>query len=101
MPEWVQVAKKEEIPLDTGKKVTVGDKEIALFQCEGKVYAISAVCPHQGGPLDEGGIHGEICMCPWHGWEFNVKTGVCNFNDEIKIPKYEVREDRGDIYVRT
>ncbi len=99
MPEFVKVAKKSEIPDDTGKLVEVKDKTIALFRHEGKIYAIYSVCPHQGGPLEEGGITDGKVMCPWHGWEFDVKDGVCSFNDRIKQPTFKVKEDGEDIYV--
>jgi nitrite reductase (NADH) small subunit len=99
MAEFVKVAKKSEIPKDTGKLVQINGKDIALFIVEGKVYAIYSVCPHQGGPLDEGGLNEKHVMCPWHGWEFDVTTGVCTFNDAIKQPTFPVKEDGDDIYV--
>src|SRR5258708_22028778 len=99
MAEWVKVAKKSEVPDDTGKLVQAKDKDIALFKADGKVCAIFSVCPHQGGPLDEGGITDGMVTCPWHGWEFSVKTGVCGFNDKIKQPIFPVKEDGEDIYV--
>ena len=101
MPQWVKVAKKSEIPEDTGKLVQAGGKDIALFQREGKVYALYAVCPHQGGPLDEGGLEEHVVTCPWHGWQFDVRTGVCAFNDAIQQPSFKVKEEGEDIYVET
>ncbi len=100
MSEFVKVAKKSEIPDDTGKKVEVNGMEIALFKSGGKICAVHAVCPHQGGPLDEGGIHNNLVMCPWHGWEFDVQTGKCSFNEAIKIPTFEVKEEGEDVYVK-
>ena len=99
MPEFIECAKKSEIPEDTGKLVEVNDKPIPLFKIDGKVHAIYAICPHQGGPLDEGGVTDGKVMCPWHGWEFDVKTGVCSFNDTIKNMVFNVKEDGDDIYV--
>lgn len=99
MSEWVKVAKKSEIPEDTGKKVEPKGQEIALFKMNGKVCAIHAVCPHQGGPLDEGGLTESVVTCPWHGWEFNVTTGACSFNDAIHVPTFNVKEDGDDVYI--
>ena len=99
MGEFVKVAKKSDIPTDTGKLVEVNGKEIALFKVGDKVCAIYAVCPHQGGPLAEGGLDGNVVTCPWHGWEFDVTTGVCTFNDGIKQPSFKVKEEGEDIYV--
>ena len=99
MAEFVKVAKKSEIPDDTGKLVQANGKDIALFKAGGKVCAIYAICAHQGGPLDEGGLTGNLVTCPWHGWEFDVTSGACTFNDSIKLPTFKVREEGEDIYV--
>ena len=75
-------------------------KEIALFKHKGKVCALYAHCPHQGGPLDEGGITDDgMVTCPWHGWEFNVENGECGFNKAIKQPTFPVKEEGDDVYV--
>ena len=99
MAQFVKVAKRSEIPADTGKCVEAGGKEIALFNAEGKICAIQQVCPHQGGPLAEGGIDGKVVTCPWHGWQFDVTTGVCTFNDSIKQETYKVKEEGEDVFV--
>jgi len=99
MPEFVKVAKKSEIPGDTGKFVQVKDKEIALFKTGGKVCAIHSVCPHQGGPLAEGGLDGTIVTCPWHGWSFDVVSGACTFNPAVQQEIYKVKEEGEDVFV--
>ena len=99
MGELVKVAKKGEIPDDTGKCVEVKGKEIALFKIDNKIYAIQHTCPHQGGPLAEGGIEGKVVTCPWHGWQFDVTTGECTFNPAIKQETYPVKEQGEDILV--
>ncbi|MBI3317472.1 MAG: Rieske 2Fe-2S domain-containing protein [Candidatus Omnitrophica bacterium] len=99
MASYVKVAKKSEIPDQTGKLVQANGKDIALFKVEGKVCALYAHCPHQGGPLDEGGLDGKTVTCPWHGWDFDVTTGVCTFNDSIKQPVFNVKEEGDDVYV--
>lgn len=99
MAQFVKVAKRSEIPADTGKCVEAGGKEIALFNVEGKICAIQHVCPHQGGPLAEGGIEGKVVTCPWHGWSFDVTTGLCTFNDSVKQETYKVKEEGEDIFV--
>lgn len=100
MNDYIKVALKNEIPEDTGKLVEVDGRPIALFKVKGKVYAIDAVCPHAGGPLAEGGVHDGHVMCPWHGWEFNLKDGVCAFNDSIKQPVFSVKEEGDEVYLR-
>lgn len=58
-----------------GKLVNVSGQDIALFKVGGSFYAIDNTCPHAGGPLAEGELEGEVVTCPWHGSQFNVKTG--------------------------
>jgi nitrite reductase/ring-hydroxylating ferredoxin subunit len=59
----------------TARLVQIDDKEIALFNVDGKLYAIDNTCPHRGGPLAEGVVDGDVVTCPWHGATFNIKTG--------------------------
>ena len=99
MSGFVKVAQKSEIPDDTGKLIELDGQPIALFKVEGKVHAIYQICPHQGGPLDEGGIDGKVVTCPWHGWEFDVTSGTCEFNDSIKQPTFNVKEEGDDVYI--
>jgi len=99
MGQWVKVAKKSEIPADTGKLVEANGKQIALFNVNGKICAIFQTCPHQGGPLDEGGLDGTVVTCPWHGWQFDVTSGECTFNPSIKQPTFKVKEEGEDISV--
>jgi nitrite reductase (NADH) small subunit len=61
-----------------GMVVSLSDgREIALFNVEGKIYALDNACPHMGGPLGEGEIEGSIVTCPWHGWQFEIESGAC------------------------
>lgn len=99
MPEFVKVAKRSEVPSNTGRQVEAKGKEIALFNVEGKIYAIAHVCPHQGGPLAEGGTDGAVVTCPWHGWSFDVKTGECTFNPTVKQQTFKVKEEGEDVFV--
>jgi 3-phenylpropionate/trans-cinnamate dioxygenase ferredoxin subunit len=84
----------------TCKSGRVAGKEIAVFNVDGEFYAIQADCTHAGGPLCEGALWGDIVTCPWHGSEFNVKTGevVTDPSDE-PVKTYKVRVVDGAIVV--
>lgn len=85
------VATVEEIPAGGRKIITVAGRSIGVFNVAGEYFALRNTCPHQGGPLCKGMLtgflmaevpgeysytrQGEILRCPWHGWEFDVKTG--------------------------
>lgn len=99
MVTFVKVAKKSEIPTDRGLAVEANGKPLVLFKVKDKVYAMDRTCPHRGGPLDEGGLNGNLVMCPWHGWEFDVTTGACLFDHAVKQPTFEVKEEGDDVYV--
>lgn len=78
----------------------VNGKAIALFNVDGTFYAIDNTCVHRGGPLGEGDVAGDVVACPWHNWEFNVKTGACINNPSAKVAVYEVTVEGTDIKVR-
>lgn len=50
-------------------------EDIAVFNINGKYYAISDTCAHKGGPLSQGILKEDVVTCPWHGWKYNVRTG--------------------------
>lgn len=96
---WIKVAKAVDVPTNTGLAVEVEGQAIALYKVDGQVYAIEGGCPHAGGPLAEGSLNGCLAMCPWHGWEFDVKTGKCDFNSDIAVKTYPVKQEGDDIYI--
>jgi len=69
----------------------VGDRIVALFNVEGTLFALDGVCPHQGGPLGKGTLSESIVTCPWHGWQFDVRTGKHQLNARIVQPTLPVR----------
>jgi len=97
--EFVKVARAGDIPPGSGITVEVGDKPIALFNCDGAFYAIDDSCPHQGGPLGEGEVEGSIVACPWHEWRYDVRTGVNVDDDTCKVATYPVKIDGDDLLI--
>ena len=99
MPTFVKVAAVSDLPPGKVKQITINDKMIALCNVGGKFYALDNVCLHRGGPLGEGYLDGEKLECPWHGWQFDVKTGVLTFNPREKVPTYQVKIEGPDVFV--
>jgi len=99
MANFVRVAIKSEIPAGQGKTIEVGGKQIALFNCKGNFYAIDNTCKHQGGPLGEGELDGTTVTCPWHGWTYDITSGVSPDDPECAVDKYEVRVEGDDVLV--
>lgn len=100
MPEFVKVAKAENIPAGHAMMVEVNGKEIALFNVAGSLHAIDNTCTHAGGPLCEGEIEGTEVTCPWHGAVFDVTSGqVLGPPAPESVARYSVRVEGSDIEV--
>lgn len=91
MTKRVTVAKITDLEPGACLSVEAEGVGVALFNVDGKIYALDNTCPHAGGPLGEGTLTGEVVECPWHGWRYNVKTGERPENPEIKVACYEVQ----------
>jgi 3-phenylpropionate/trans-cinnamate dioxygenase ferredoxin subunit len=101
------VAPVDEIPSGERKIVEIAGRSIGVFNIEGEFFALRNRCPHQGGPLCTGPVggfvsssgpgeyhltrHGEILRCPWHGWEFDIRTGQSWFDPtRVRVRSYDV-----------
>ena len=118
MAEWF-VAKTSEMKDGDRRIVTAGKREIGVFHKGGSFYAYSNVCLHQGGPACEGMITANVVdvfaadrtyqgqvfgdemhfVCPWHGYEYDIKTGECVGDRKLKLRKFDVVKRGEDIYV--
>ncbi len=95
-----KICKYSELKEKTGKQFFVDDVEIALFKVNGKVYALSNICPHQKTHLmHEGEIEDDKVLCPIHGWKFNLSSGNL-VNGGKGLDTYEVRIDDDYVYVK-
>jgi len=89
--EFVTVARVGEIAPGTGRQVTVGERWVGLFNIKGEYHAIDNLCLHRGGPLCDGPIGGAIVTCPWHGWQYDVTTGVNTMDENERVDHYDVK----------
>jgi len=100
MPEFVKVAKTDDIPAGQAKLVEVNGNEIALFNVGGSYHAIDNTCTHVGGPLCEGELAGAEVTCPWHGAVFDVTSGqVLGPPAASNVMRYNVRVEDSDIEI--
>ena len=114
------VAKLSEFRDGDRRIVFVGDNEIGVFRHDGEFYAYSNFCLHQGGPACEGLVIAKVeekiaadgtsggmyfsdkqlnFVCPWHGMEYDMKTGECVANRKLKLKKYKTLQKGDDLYV--
>jgi nitrite reductase/ring-hydroxylating ferredoxin subunit len=100
MSEAVCVARLEDLPHGAPWLVEVNGIRVVLARVGDNVYACGEVCVHQGGPLSEGTMSGSRLACPWHGWQFDVRTGMCLMPTRGgAVPTYPVRIEAGDVWV--
>jgi 3-phenylpropionate/trans-cinnamate dioxygenase ferredoxin subunit len=102
----------DEIQPGTRKIVDAGGRSIGVFNVNGEYFAVLNRCPHQAGPLCKGNTYGllhsdtpgqyeysrpgEILRCPWHGWEFDLRTGQSWFDPiQVRVRRYEVSVEPG------
>ena len=76
MAKLLKIAKTKDVPPGQAAAFTIEGQKIALFNVEGTYYAIGDTCTHRGGPLSEGDVQGTRVTCPWHGADFDLKTGA-------------------------
>ena len=100
MSEWKQICAVNDIPhlgsrvvrhLEAGVAI-----DIAIFRNEAKVFALRDHCPHKGGPLSQGIVHGDQVTCPLHGWKLRLETGEAVAPDEGCVRRYPVKVE-GDL----
>ena len=114
------VGKALEIKDGERRIVFAGEHEIGVFKEKGEYYAYSNFCLHQGGPACEGLTIAKVeerlrpdktsmglyfsedemhFVCPWHGMEYDMKTGECVANRKLKLKKYKTVQKGDDLYV--
>ena len=99
MPDFVQVANISELHSGACKAIELNGKTVALFNVDGTVYALDNICLHRGGPLGDGSLEGEVVTCPWHQWQYNVRTGEMCGNRAVKVATYPVQVEGDAIKV--
>jgi nitrite reductase/ring-hydroxylating ferredoxin subunit len=114
------VAKLSEFKEGDRRIVFLKNVEVGVFRQDGRFYAYSNNCLHQGGPACEGMIIAKVeehidadqtsrglyfsdkvlnFVCPWHGYEYDLRTGECIANRKMKLRKFQVVEKGDDVYV--
>jgi len=119
-PTRYLAARSDSIP-DNGRLVSdVGTTTVGIFRVRGRLFAYENSCPHMGGPVCQGLVIPAVrellnehkvstgyafdesemrIVCPWHGYEFAIETGVHAATDRIRLKDIAVDEEAGDVYV--
>lgn len=94
-----RVASIDEVAEGERLLVEVRGKAVAIFRFSGELFAVDDTCPHKGGSLHEGKLEDGIVSCPWHEWQFDLRTGICPINPLSKIETYPVSVEGDSIFV--
>ena len=97
--QWHEVASSDAITDGSAIEVVLRGEVLAIFRHGGNLYAIDGMCAHQGGPLAEGRVEGGCVTCPWHGWQYELATGVQTINRQPLQKTYQIREQDGMVRV--
>ena len=98
LPNWIDVGALDDIPPQGARVVKTARGCVALFRtATDQVFALQDRCPHKGGPLSEGIVHGTRVTCPLHNWVFDLVTGQAQGADAGQVATYAARLDGGRI----
>jgi 3-phenylpropionate/trans-cinnamate dioxygenase ferredoxin subunit len=106
-----------ELPEGARKMVSVGGIDVGVFNVGGELFALQNRCPHQWGPVCEGDLLGAMesagpghydyvpdsyrLRCPWHGWEFDIKTGRGWTDVKARVRRFYPRREEDEVVVST
>ena len=100
MTRFVDIASLEDIPPQGARLIRTADGCVALFRtADDRVFALDDRCPHKGGPLSEGIVHGHQVTCPLHNWVFDLNTGTAQGTDEGAVRTWPVTVSNGRVLI--
>lgn len=92
MSDWIEIGTLFDIPVRGARCIKTAIGPIAVFRtATDDVYAIADQCPHKGGPLSQGIVHGAQVTCPLHNWVFSLETGEAQGADEGAVRTFALR----------
>lgn len=97
---WYQACAVDDIPVRGAVRLDNGHRTIALFKnSKNQLRAIDNACPHKGGPLSDGIVHGDCVTCPLHNWQINLESGEVAGSDVGLVNTYPVKVVQDMVYV--
>lgn len=97
---FVKVGRVSDVPDGRAEIFDVDDRRIAVYRLDGAYFAIEDLCTHDGGPLAEGEVEGDVVICPRHGARFSIRTGAAlSFPAVTPVDTFPVRVDGEELWV--
>ncbi|PHS12993.1 MAG: ferredoxin [Blastopirellula sp.] len=98
MSNWISLGSIEQFAAESATEVVVGTSIVAVIQVEEQFFAIDGICAHQGGPVGKGQMCGHVVTCPWHGWQYDVRSGKHELS-EIHQQSFEVEIRDSELWI--
>lgn len=100
MTNWTEIAKLDDIPALGARVVKTDTMDVALFRTrDDQVFALRDACPHKGGPLSQGIVHGTSVTCPLHNWKIDLASGEALGPDEGCTNVFPTKVEDGVVYL--
>ncbi|MCV2445681.1 nitrite reductase small subunit NirD [Paracoccus sp. DMF] len=100
MTLFIDIGALDDIPRQGARLVRTAQGCVAVFRTmDDRVFALDDRCPHKGGPLSEGIVHGSSVTCPLHNWVFDLNTGAAQGADQGRVRTHPVRVDQGRVLI--
>lgn len=100
MTVFIDIGSLDDIPRQGARLVKTAQDCIAVFRtADDRVFALDDRCPHKGGPLSEGIVHGTAVTCPLHNWVFDLNTGQAQGADQGQVRTHAVRVSQGRVLI--
>ncbi|ABL72515.1 nitrite reductase small subunit NirD [Paracoccus denitrificans] len=100
MTVFIDIGALEDIPRQGARVIRTAQGCVAVFRTmDDRVFALDDRCPHKGGPLSEGIVHGDRVTCPLHNWVFDMNSGTAQGADEGAVRTWPVRVEQGRILI--
>ena len=102
LDDWIDVGAVTDVPLRGARRVPAPGGPVAIFRTgDGRLFALRDACPHKGGPLSQGIVHGHAVTCPLHAWSISLATGEPMGADRGKgcAPVVPLRVENGRLFL--
>ncbi|RQP04392.1 MAG: nitrite reductase (NAD(P)H) small subunit [Paracoccus sp. BP8] len=100
MTVFIDIGALDDIPRQGARVIRTAQGCVAVFRTmDDRVFALDDRCPHKGGPLSEGIVHGDRVTCPLHNWVFDMNSGAAQGADEGAVRTWPVRVEQGRVLI--
>jgi nitrite reductase (NADH) small subunit len=97
---WIHIGHFSDLPRQGARRVRTETGDIAVFRTlDDELFALEDRCPHKGGPLSQGIVHGKAVACPLHNWSIALATGEAMGADKGCTPRIAVKREGDDVFL--